>query len=250
MAKDKYIKKFGLVGKNIDYSFSRNYFTSKFKQENKKDYVYVNFDLENIDQFKKILKSKPLPMGLNVTIPYKKKVIPFLDELSYEADTIQAVNTIVWDANGKVVGHNTDHVGFEKALIKSIDKNPKKALILGTGGASSAVKFVLDKINCSFSFVSRNPKENQLSYDEVTKEILDKIDLIVNTTPLGTFPDVDEAPPIPYKYLSDKQFLFDLIYNPEETKFLEEGRIRGAKTSNGYQMLVYQAEKSWKLWNQ
>ncbi len=250
MAKNKYIKKFGLVGKNIDYSFSREYFSSKFERENKKDYVYVNFDLENIDQFEKILKNKPLPIGLNVTAPYKKKVIPFLDELSAEAETIQAVNTIVWDANGKVVGHNTDHIGFEKALTESINKNPKNALVLGTGGASNAVKFVLDKINCSFSFVSRDPNENQLSYNEITKEVLDKIDLIVNTTPLGTFPNVNEAPPIPYKYLSTKQFLFDLIYNPEETKFLEQGRSRGTKISNGYQMLVYQAEKSWKLWNQ
>jgi len=249
MTKKERIKQFGLVGKNIDYSFSRTYFSSKFDRENKTDHRYINYDLDNLDDFKKVLESNPLPSGLNVTIPYKKEVIPFLDKLSPEAASIKAVNTIVWEASGKVIGHNTDHIGFEKSLLEQIDKKPKQALILGTGGASGAVKFVLSKIDCQFDFVSRNPNENQLAYDQLTKKQLEKIDLIVNTTPLGTFPNVDQAPPIPYQYLNSRHFLFDLIYNPEETKFLKEGKKRGTQTSNGYQMLVYQAEKSWELWN-
>ncbi len=249
MIKKDLIKQFGLVGKNIDYSFSRNYFSSKFEIEKKVNHCYVNYDLQYIDQFKEVLTKKPIPKGLNVTIPYKKEIIPFLDGLSKEAKTIQAVNTIVWDINGKVIGHNTDHIGFEKSLCESIEKKPKKALILGTGGASRAIEFVLNKMDCVFHFVSRNPKENQFAYDKLTKKQLDEIDLIVNTTPLGTFPNINQAPPLPYKYINSKHFLFDLIYNPNETKFLKEGRLRGAQTSNGYKMLVYQAEKSWKLWN-
>jgi shikimate dehydrogenase len=250
MVKKDLIKQFGLVGKNIDYSFSRSYFSSKFENEKKVNHRYVNYDLHNINQFKELITKKPIPKGLNVTIPYKKEVIPFLDNLSKEAETIKAVNTIVWDANGKTIGHNTDHTGFEKSLYEKIEKKPKKALILGTGGASGAIEFVLNKMDCAFRHVSRNPKENQFSYDQLSKKHLDKVDLIVNTTPLGTFPDTKQAPPIPYKYINSKHFLFDLIYNPKETRFLKEGRLRGAKTSNGYKMLVYQAEKSWKLWNQ
>ena len=249
MIKKELINQFGLVGKNIDYSFSREYFTSKFKSEKKDDYCYVNYDIESIDQFKEVITRKPIPVGLNVTTPYKKEVISYLDKLSTEANAIQAVNTIVFDQNKKLIGYNTDYIGFEKSLFESIDKRPKKAIILGTGGASSAVKFVLDKMGCKFKFVSRNPKKNQLSYDKITKKYLDEIDLIVNTTPLGTYPGVNNAPPIPYQYINSRHFLFDLIYNPSETRFLKEGRQRGAKTTNGYKMLVYQAEESWKLWN-
>ncbi len=249
MIKKELINQFGLVGKNIDYSFSREYFTSKFKNEKKVDYRYVNYDITSIDKFKEVITRKPIPVGLNVTTPYKKEVISYLDKLSTEANAIQAVNTIVFDQNKKLIGYNTDYIGFEKSLFESIEKKPKKAIILGTGGASAAVKFVLDKMGCKFKFVSRNPKENQLAYDKITKEYLDEIDLIVNTTPLGTYPGVNNAPSIPYKYINSRHFLFDLIYNPSETRFLKEGRQRGAKTKNGYKMLVYQAEESWKLWN-
>jgi shikimate dehydrogenase len=159
MVKKNLIKQFGLIGKNIDYSFSRNYFSSKFEKEKKVNHRYVNYDLNNINEFKEVLLKKPIPKGLNVTTPYKKEVIPFLDDLSEEAKTINAVNTIVWDANGKIIGHNTDHTGFEKSLYESINNKPKKALILGTGGAAGAIEFVLRKMDCVFHYVSRNPKK-------------------------------------------------------------------------------------------
>ena len=249
MTKKEHIKQFGLVGKNIEYSFSRNHFTTKFAKELKVDHQYINYDIEDISAFESVLSKPPIPSGLNVTIPYKKAVIPYLDDLSEEAKTIQAVNTIVWEASGKTVGHNTDHYGFEKALLEKINAKPDRALILGTGGASGAIKFVLEKLGCDFQFVSRNPKKDQLSYEQLTKDLIKNIDLIVNTTPLGTYPNTSVVTPIPYEYLNSNHFLFDLIYNPEETRFLKEGKIRGTKTSNGYQMLVYQAEKSWELWN-
>ena len=249
MIKKELINQFGLVGKNIEYSFSREYFNSKFKSEKKVDYHYINYDIRSIDLFKEVITKKPIPVGLNVTTPYKKEVISYLDKLSKEAKAIQAVNTIVFDQNKNLIGYNTDYIGFEKSLLESIGKSPKKGIILGTGGASAAVKFVLDKMGCKFKFVSRNPKENQLAYDKVTKKYLDEIDLIVNTTPLGTYPNINNAPSIPYEYINSRHFLFDLIYNPSETRFLKEGRLRGAKTINGYKMLVYQAEESWKLWN-
>ena len=250
MAKKELLKQFGLVGKNIEYSFSKSYFSEKFEREKKKNYRYVNYDIKNIKDFKKVLKSSPTPSGLNVTIPYKKSIIPYLDKLSKEAMEIQAVNTIVWGDSGKIIGHNTDHLGFKKALMEEINSTPKNALILGTGGASKAVKYVLSEMGCKIQMVSRNPKKDELSYNELTKKIFEKTNLIVNATPLGTFPNVKKAPPIFYEYLNSKHFLFDLIYNPEETEFLKRGKFQGSQISNGYKMLIYQAEKSWELWTQ
>jgi len=249
MTKKDLHKQFGLVGKNIDYSFSRRYFSEKFLRENRTNHQYVNYDLKSVEEFKHVLKNTPIPNGLNVTIPYKKEIIPFLDKLSEEAETIGAVNTIVWDPSGKTVGHNTDHVGFTKALLEQVHSAPTKALVLGTGGASKAIQYALDKIHCKYLMVSRNPQKNQLSYDDLNSDILNSVELIINTTPLGTFPNISDAPPIPYNLLHSKHFLFDLIYNPEETQFLKEGKSRGCKITNGYKMLVYQAEKSWELWN-
>jgi shikimate dehydrogenase len=243
------IKQYGLVGKDIDYSFSRDYFKTKFKNENLKNHSYINYDFPTIEGFAKLLAKGPLPSGLNVTIPYKKEVIPFLDRISEEAKAIEAVNTIIWEKDGTTTGHNTDHTGFEKALNEAFTTIPENALILGTGGASGAVKYVLNKIGCKVTFVSRNPTSKQLSYNALDEVLMKKIDLIVNTTPLGTFPDVEKAPPLPYEWINKKHLLFDLIYNPEETTFLKRGKSNGAKTSNGNKMLVYQAEKSWELWN-
>ena len=248
MTKKELLKQFGLVGKNIEYSFSKSYFSEKFEREKKKNYRYVNYDIKNIKDFKKVLKSSPTPSGLNVTIPYKKSIIPYLDKLSKEAMEIQAVNTIVWEDSGEIIGHNTDHLGFKKALMEEINSTPKNALILGTGGASKAVKYVLSEMGCKIQMVSRNPKKDELSYNELTKKIFEKTNLIVNSTPLGTFPNVKKAPPIFYEYLNSKHFLFDLIYNPEETEFLKRGKFQGSQISNGYKMLIYQAEKSWELW--
>lgn len=250
MEKREMKKHFGLVGKNIDYSFSRHYFLSKFRKECLSGYSYINFDLPQIDAFEKVLKNTPYLAGLNVTIPYKKDIIPFLDEISLEAKIIDAVNTIVWDVNGKTTGHNTDHVGFHKSLLENLEQNPKNALILGTGGASGAVRYVLNQLNCKYTTVSRSPKNNQLHYNELNKKIMGEIDLIVNTTPLGTYPNTEAHPNIPYEHINNQHLIFDLIYNPEETSLMKKAKIKGARVTNGFKMLIYQAEKAWALWNQ
>ena len=243
-------KRFGLLGKNIDYSFSRGYFSDKFTKEKLIHHSYVNFDLPSLKGFDRFLKEEENLSGLNVTIPYKKEVIPFLDQISKEAESIGAVNTIKFDSQGKTTGHNTDHLGFEKALKEQIKTLPKKALILGTGGASGAVRYALERLNCEVIFVSRTPKENQLNYPELTQDFLSNIQLLVNTTPLGTFPNTDQAPPLPYDYLNSQHLLFDLIYNPSETLFMKKGKEKGSQVMNGHKMLIFQAEKSWELWNQ
>ena len=249
MIKNTILRKYGLLGKNISYSFSKKYFTNKFNEENRFNCKYENYDINSIEEFKKIILNFPRPNGLNVTIPYKKSIIKFLDDLSEEAAEIKAVNTIVFDPSGKIIGHNTDHFGFKKALFEKIHSKPKRALILGSGGASGAIAYVMNKIKCDFHIVSRKPKNNQLSYESLSKELIKEIDLIINTTPVGTYPKINESPPFPYDFLNSSHFLFDLIYNPEETQFLKEGKLRNAQTCNGYNMLVYQAEESWSLWN-
>ena len=250
MTKKENPKKFGLLGKNIDYSFSRKYFSDKFSKENLSNHSYVNFDLPSLENFDHILHNEPNLCGMNVTIPYKIEVIPFLDQISEEAKSIGAVNTILRDAKGKTTGHNTDHTGFKMALEEHAVKIPKKALILGTGGASAAIRYALENLNCKVLFVSRTSKKNQLTYEELTEDLMKSVDLIVNSTPLGTFPDINQAPQIPYHFLKEQHFLFDLIYNPSETLFMKKGKKQGAQVCNGHQMLVYQAEKSWELWNQ
>ena len=249
MKKKEPIKLFGLIGRNIDYSFSIKYFSEKFKRNNLNDCVYLNYDLKEINDFNKIINKNPSLKGLNVTIPYKKTIIPFLDELSDEAKAINAVNTIVFESSGRKIGHNTDYLGFNKALKEKCKSRPENALILGSGGASEAVKYVLNKIGCDFKIVSRHPDKNQIGYYQITKEIIKKTNLIINTTPVGTYPKINEAPNIPYKYLDSEHLLFDLIYNPRETEFLKRGKTNGCRITNGYKMLEYQAEKSWELWS-
>lgn len=242
-------KRFGLIGKNIEYSFSRGYFKQKFEAEKRPYCSYENFDLERIEAINNVLIQENL-FGLNVTIPYKREVIPFLDRLSPAAKKMNAVNTIKFEKDGTLSGHNTDVHGFEKSLLEVIDDLPKKALILGTGGAASAVAFVLEKLNIAFSYVSRGQRENSMEYSQVNEIVLKQHLLIVNASPVGTFPKTEEAPDLPYQTLTEKHILFDLIYNPAETKFLKEGKHRGCKVSNGIKMLEYQAEKSWEIWNQ
>lgn len=249
MKKEKQLKLFGLIGRNINYSFSRKYFSEKFKKNNLNDCVYTNYDLKEIDDFKKLINNSSNLKGLNVTIPYKKAIIPFLDELSKEAQAIKAVNTIVFESSGKIIGHNTDYLGFKKALEEQYKSTPENALILGSGGASAAIKYVFKKIGCNFKVVSRFPKRDQLNYNQLSKKIIEETDIIVNATPIGTYPNIKEAPNIPYRYLDTKHLLFDLIYNPEETEFLKKGKFNGSKISNGFKMLKYQAEKSWELWS-
>jgi shikimate dehydrogenase len=240
---------FGLLGKNISYSFSRGYFTEKFKKLNLKNNTYLNFDIPSIQDFHSILEDKSIK-GYNVTIPYKEEIIPFLDKLDKTAKKIGAVNTIKITKKGNLKGYNSDVVGFENSIKPLLKKGHKRALILGTGGASKAVAFALKKNNIKYKFVSRNPKgKKEISYEDLTENRMCKHQIIINCTPLGTSPDIHKSPNIPYQFLTDKHLLFDLIYNPEITAFLDKGKEKGAVIKNGYEMLALQAEESWRIWN-
>jgi shikimate dehydrogenase len=245
------MKKLGLLGRNIGYSFSRNYFGNKFKNENlENDYVYNNFDIQDINELPSILKENPELIGLNVTIPYKEVVIPFLDELSVDAQKIGAVNTIKITPEGKRIGHNTDFFGFNKSIEPLLHKNHKKALILGTGGAAKAVVFGLSKLNIECLYVSRETKQNSITYSQIDQAIFDEYQIIINCSPLGTFPKTELFPDIPYHFFTPNHIAFDLIYNPEKTTFLQKAESYHAVIKNGYDMLVFQAEKAWEVWNQ
>ncbi len=243
------MREFGLIGKDISYSFSKNYFSNKFNDENILDATYKNFDIQTIHEFHDVLESNSNLIGLNVTIPYKESVIPYLDKLNKKAKKIGAVNTIKITEKGKLIGYNTDCYGFKKAIKPHLKAKHKRALILGTGGASKAIAFSLKQLNIDYQFVSRTPsKKGYLTYKSLTENIIDTHLIIVNCTPLGTFPNVDDAPTIPYRAISKNHILFDLIYNPNETVFLKKGKQNQATTINGYSMLIYQAEKAWKIW--
>jgi len=240
--------KFGLVGKNISYSFSRGYFHEKFKVLNLPHHSYQNFDLEKIEDFSALLTDTEYLKGLNVTIPYKEDVISYLDSIEESAKEIGAVNTIKIDKKG-LTGYNTDAYGFQKSLEPHLKPYHKKALILGTGGASKAVAYVLKKLDIDFKFVSRSGKNNGLTYENLTPSIIKENTLIINCSPIGTYPDIDKKPKIPYSGIHDRHLLYDLIYNPEKTAFLKFGEKRGAQIYNGLRMLELQAEKAWEIWN-
>lgn len=240
---------FGLIGRNINYSFSVAYFSDKFQKENITDALYKNFDIPDITYFLQILKKHKDLKGLNVTIPYKQEIIPYLDKLSRKAEEVGAVNTIKITTKGKLKGYNTDVYGFEKSLKPLLKPSHKKALVLGTGGASKAVIYALQQFGLEYKIVSRNPQINQLSYTEVTQEIMQEYTLIINCTPLGTSPNIEQCPELNYKYFTEKHLAYDLIYNPAETTFLKKAKQQGATIKNGHQMLVFQAEKSWEIWN-
>ncbi|MCG2459886.1 shikimate dehydrogenase [Flavobacteriaceae bacterium F89] len=240
--------RFGLVGRNISYSFSKGYFTEKFSVLGLDDYTYENFDLEKIEDFSSLITNNPNIKGVNVTIPYKEAVLPYLSEIHPKAAQIGAVNTIKLHKDQRI-GFNTDVYGFRKAIEQFLKPHHKKALILGTGGASKAVAFVFDELNLPFQFVSRNPKANQLNYSDLDHRNMKEYTVLVNCTPLGTFPKVEDRPSIPYQSIGDNHLLFDLIYNPPKTSFLIEGESRGATISNGLRMLQLQAEKAWEIWN-
>ncbi|WP_136666887.1 shikimate dehydrogenase [Flavobacterium sp. H122] len=244
------MKKLGLLGRNIGYSFSRNYFGDKFTKEGIANvYSYNNFDIPNINEFPEVLKNNTELIGMNVTIPYKEEVIPFLDELSENASAIGAVNTIKITPEGKLIGHNTDYFGFMESLKPLLKPHHKKALILGTGGAAKAVIFALEKLGIEHQSVSRSRSDQTISYEDLDETILKDHLIIVNCTPLGTFPNIENYPNIPYKHLTDKHIAYDLIYNPEKTTFLTKAESNGATIKNGYDMLVLQAEKAWEIWN-
>jgi len=242
-------KRFGLLGRKISYSFSKGYFTDKFAKENFEGCTYENFDIEDITTFPEIIKNTLDLKGLNVTIPYKETVLPFLDKLSKKAALIGAVNTIKITKKGKLKGYNTDYYGFKKSLQPLLKEHHKKALILGTGGASKGVAFALQELKISYTFVSRDPKENAIDYDHINAATFDIYHIIINSTPVGTSPNVDLFPLIPYEYFTKKHIAFDLIYNPAETHFLKKAKENGAQIKNGLDMLIYQAEKAWKIWN-
>jgi len=242
-------KKFGLIGKDISYSFSKKYFTEKFSKELFDDCTYENFDIPTIEEFPNVLKENPDLKGLNVTIPYKEAIIPFLDTMSDKAFRIGAVNVIRFTKKGNLKGYNSDWYGFKKSLEPLLQPHHKKALILGTGGASKAVAFALDKLGIFYTFVSREATENAIDYNRVNTTTFDNFQIIINCTPLGTSPNTKEFPPIPYEFFTEKHIAFDLIYNPEETQFLKKAKKKGATIKNGYEMLVFQAEKAWTIWN-
>ncbi|RDY61035.1 shikimate dehydrogenase family protein [Flagellimonas nanhaiensis] len=239
--------RFGLLGRNISYSFSQGYFTQKFKDLGLSDHSYENFDIPDISLFKKVISENNL-RGLNVTIPYKEEVIPFLDQLDVSAEKIGAVNTIKFTEQG-LIGYNTDATGFKKSLEPLLKPHHTKALILGTGGASKAIFFVLNELEIESTYVSRSKKQDQFTYEDLDKETIENHTVIVNCTPLGTHPNISEKPAIPYEYLGNRHLLFDLIYNPEKTSFLTLGEKKGATIRNGAKMLQEQAEKAWEIWN-
>lgn len=242
-------KQYGLIGKDIAYSFSQNYFTEKFKKLQLTDSLYSNFDLSKISEFNDILERFDNLKGLNVTIPYKQAIIPYLDSLSTKAATIGAVNTIRITKKNRLKGYNTDWYGFYHSLKPLLKKQHTHALILGTGGASKAIEYVLTKLGIKYKFVSRTKQDNELTYEELTQAILTKYTLIINTTPLGTYPQVEEKPNIPYEYLTAQHLVYDLIYNPEKTAFLRLAEAQQATIKNGHEMLVLQAEKAYKIWS-
>lgn len=245
------MRQFGLIGFPLGHSFSKKYFSEKFQNENI-DARYDLYELSNISEFPNLRNSIKLS-GLNVTIPYKEQIIPLLDKLDDTAASIGAVNVIRfdYDNNGKatLTGSNTDAIGFENSLKPFLKPHHKKALILGTGGASKAILYTLQQLGIECSYVSRSTREGQLTYSDLNEEILNDNLLIVNATPLGTFPKTDACPDIPYQFLTDKHLLFDVVYNPAETLFMKKGRDAGATALNGEEMLIGQAIAAWEIWN-
>jgi shikimate dehydrogenase len=259
------MKNYGLIGYPLTHSFSKKYFTEKFENEKITDTSYSLITMEDVKDLPALIKENPDLRGLNVTIPHKINVMPFMDEISEEAKGVGAVNCIKICAGNsvtalmmgelstlkgkKLIGYNTDAYGFETSIKPFIKPHHKHALILGNGGAAKAIQYVFTKMNIPFKLVSRNPKKGMLSYEQLSKKTIAEYQIVVNTTPLGTFPNIAEFPDIPYQYLTNKHLLYDLVYNPAETVFLQKGKEQGATIKNGADMLVLQAEKSWEIWN-
>jgi shikimate dehydrogenase len=246
------MKNFGLIGYPLSHSFSKKYFAEKFEKEGITDCFYDAFPIPNVQDFLQLFKEKSNLIGLNVTIPYKEQVIPFLDELDAGAAAVGAVNTIK-NQGGKLIGFNTDVYGFEQSILSVIHKKYPtteglKALVLGTGGASKAVVFILKKHGIEPVLVSRTLSKNQFTYADLSQEIIENHQIIVNTTPLGMAPNVDTFPDIPYQFLTAEHLLYDLVYNPEVTAFLQKGLAQKATIKNGFDMLELQAEKAWEIW--
>jgi shikimate dehydrogenase len=241
------MKRFGLIGKTLKHSFSRSYFEKKFHKLGIDDCIYENYELQSIDDLPGLL-GVPELAGLNITIPYKEEIIPFLHSKNKIVEAIGACNCIKV-VDGQLHGFNTDAVAFKNSLQKYLQPHHKCALVLGTGGASKAVQYALKELAIDYVLVSRHKKENQLGYEDVGEDTVTGHQVLINTTPLGMYPNVDQDPPIPYSALTKNHLLYDLTYNPPKTKFLQQGESRGAQVINGYEMLVAQAEESWRIWN-
>ncbi|MDE7379009.1 MAG: shikimate dehydrogenase [Paraprevotella sp.] len=246
------MKTYGLVGYPLKHSFSRDFFNTKFADE-RIDAEYVNFEIPAITGFPEIIAENENLCGLNVTIPYKEQVIPYLDVLSEEARTIGAVNVIRVsrreDGRPYLEGHNSDVIGFMRSIKPLLEGHHRKALILGTGGASKAIRYGLEKLGLETTFVSRSRFPDMLTYDDITPAVLREYPVIVNCTPCGMYPHTEEAPKLPYEALDDRHLLYDLIYNPGQTRFLQRGEQAGAKVKNGLEMLHLQAQAGWEIWN-
>ncbi|MGB8374466.1 MAG: shikimate dehydrogenase [Salegentibacter sp.] len=242
------MKTYGLIGKNIDYSFSRTYFSEKFERE-KISAEYRNFDLAEIDDFPKVFKTEENPGGYNVTIPYKQTIIPYLDRLDEDARLIGAVNTIKIEDDFSLTGYNTDYYGFKESLKPFLKQEHTHALILGTGGASKAVAFALQQLGIEYKFVSRTADGEKLSYEQLNEKLLQQYLLIINCTPLGTFPKTAQHPALPFQWIAEQHLVYDLIYNPTITALMKKASEKGATTVNGLRMLELQAEKAWAIWN-
>jgi shikimate dehydrogenase len=242
------MRRFGLLGYPLSHSFSQKYFTEKFARLGLADCVYENFSLPDIEALSVILKEKTDLCGFNITIPYKKQVLSFLDEVSPVVAAIGACNCVQIKA-GKLTGYNTDVVGFEQSLKPFLLPHHTKALVLGTGGASAAVEYVLRKLGIGVQYVSRMASAHSIAYEQVDEKILATHHLLINTTPLGMYPNITECPDLPYRFITSQHHLYDLIYNPAETQFLSNGKSQGATVQNGQEMLILQAEESWRIWN-
>ena len=240
--------KYGIIGFPLGHSFSRGFFTEKFAREGI-DAQYLNFEIPDATMLLDILRENPELRGLNVTLPHKQAVIPLLDELSDEAREIGAVN-VIRVREGKLKGFNSDIIGFTESIRPLLQPHHKKALILGTGGASRAIRVGLSRLGIEWTYVTRSPREKMLAYSDLTPEVMKEYSVIVNCSPVGMFPKVDQAPAIPYELLTPKHLLFDLVYNPEDTLFMQKGREQGAIVKNGLEMLYLQAVASWRFWNE
>ncbi|MDX9883022.1 MAG: shikimate dehydrogenase [Prolixibacteraceae bacterium] len=248
------MKTFGLIGYRLGYSFSKKFFTEKFEKEGLPEHEYVNFELDAIDEFPGIFEKNPHLSGLNCTIPYKQQIMDYLDEIDPEAAEVGAVNTVkIIRENGKIklVGYNSDIYGFENSLKPMLSEKHKKALILGTGGASKAIKYILDKLSIDYISASIEDElfEKEIRYAAIGEKLIKEHLIIINATPLGTFPNVDHCPDIPYSFITGEHVMFDLVYNPEETLFMKKGRTCGAAVKSGLEMLHLQALRSWEIWN-
>jgi shikimate dehydrogenase len=240
--------KYGIIGYPLGHSFSRGFFTEKFARESI-DAQYLNFEIPDVAMLSDVLRDNPELRGLNVTLPHKQAVIPLLDEMSEEAMEIGAVN-VIRVRNGKLKGFNSDIIGFTNSIKPLLQPHHRKALVLGTGGASKAIRVGLNRLGIEWTYVSRSPRDGMVTYEDITAKTLQEYTVIVNCSPVGMFPKVDAAPAIPYELLSPQHLLFDCVYNPEETLFMKKGRKQGATVKNGLEMLHLQAIASWNFWNE